>query len=179
VSIDFLHMPARSRDGNIHVVVETPRGSRAKFKFDTENRTFAMSRPLSLGLHYPFDWGFVPSTQAEDGDPLDALVIHDAVSYPGMVIRCRPVAILEVEQTEAGATKRNDRLMFAPAASRRQESLDDLRALSPEMRGELERFFLAAVAGTGKQLRFVGWNGRSAAMAAIDESARRFSVQLR
>jgi len=118
--MDYFNVP--TRDGSsINVVVETPRGSRAKFKLKPGTGTFMMSRPLALGLHYPFDWGFVPSTVAEDGDPLDALVIHDAVSYPGTIIRCNPVAILDLRQTERGATRRNDRIILVPSTSRRQE----------------------------------------------------------
>lgn len=173
MTVNYLTMPTLV-GGNVNVIVETPRGSRAKFKFEPAIGTFAMSRPLALGLHYPFDWGFIPSTQAEDGDPIDALVIHDAVSYPGMVIRCRPIAVLEVKQNEHGATKRNDRIMLVPSASRRQESLDDLRALSPQMRDELERFFVASTIGTEKRLEFLGWRGKSEAIAAIEVAARQY-----
>ena len=57
---------------------------------------------LMAGLAYPYDWGFIPSTEAEDGDPLDVLVIHDAQTYPGVVLRCKPIGILEVEQASQG-----------------------------------------------------------------------------
>ena len=169
--MDYLNLPTRNGQ-NFNVVVETPRGSRAKFKFEPKIGTFVMSRPLALGLHYPFDWGFVPSTRADDGDPIDALVIHDAVSYPGMIIRCRAIAILEVRQTEKGLTRRNDRIMFVPKTSRRQETLDDLRSLSSQMRDELERFFVASTIGTEKKLEFLGWRGRADAITAIDTAAR-------
>ena len=171
--MDYLSVPTMDGDG-VNVIVETPRGSRAKFKFAPRAGAFMMSRPLALGLHYPFDWGFIPSTMAEDGDPLDALIIHDAVSYPGMIIRCRPVAILEVRQSERGLTRRNDRVMVAPSESRRQESLDDLRALSYQMREELERFFLASTIGTDKKLEFLGWRDRNAARFAIEAAARKY-----
>lgn len=172
--MDFLRLPTRNPEGALQVVVETPRGSRAKFKLDPDTRAFSMSRALSLGVHYPFDWGFVPSTVAADEDPLDALVIHDAVSFPGTVIPCRCFAILKVEQTQGGATFRNDRLICVPAGARRQETLDDLRALSPEMREELERFFVSSTLGTDKKLRFLGWSGAQEAAEAIANGARAF-----
>jgi inorganic pyrophosphatase len=78
-----------------------PRGSTCKLDFDPKLRVFTLAKPLMAGLTYPYDWGFIPSTKAQDGDPLDVLVIHDAQTYPGVVLRCRPVGILEVEQTKA------------------------------------------------------------------------------
>jgi inorganic pyrophosphatase len=86
---------------HIHAVVETPRGSRAKLKFDPKLKAFTLAKPLLVGLTYPYDWGFVPSTKADDGDPLDALIIHDAATYPGLVLTCKPIGVLEIMQSMA------------------------------------------------------------------------------
>jgi len=80
---NFLHLPPFTEDGDVYVVIETPRGSRAKFAWDPKLETFALSKSLLTGLSYPHDWGFVPSTKADDGDPLDIMVIHDAATFPG------------------------------------------------------------------------------------------------
>src|ERR1700745_526369 len=104
-------LPTWAGDEFVHVVVETPRGARAKLTFDPELKTFVLSKALMLGLSYPYDWGFIPSTRAEDGDPLDVLIIHEAVTYPGVVLSCIPIGILEVLQTSKGKKEeRNDRI---------------------------------------------------------------------
>jgi inorganic pyrophosphatase len=76
----------------VHAVIETPRGARAKLDFDPEFKTFVLKKPLTLGLSYPYDFGFIPSTNADDGDPLDVMVIHDAQTCPGLVVRCKLTA---------------------------------------------------------------------------------------
>jgi hypothetical protein len=73
-------LPTWADKAHIHAVVETPRGSRCKLEFDPKHRAFTLAKPLLAGLTYPYDWGFIPSTEAEDGDPLDVLVIHEAAT---------------------------------------------------------------------------------------------------
>jgi inorganic pyrophosphatase len=73
---NLLKLPTWADEEHIYTVVETPRGSRCKLDFDPELRVFTLAKPLMAGLTYPYDWGFIPSTKAEDGDPLDVLVIH-------------------------------------------------------------------------------------------------------
>src|SRR5262249_5695766 len=80
------------------VVADTPSGARENHTFDPELKTFVLSKSLMLGLSYPYDWGFIPSTRAEDGDPLDAMVIHDAATTPGLVLRCKLIGVLQTIQ---------------------------------------------------------------------------------
>ena len=113
---NFTNLPAFTEDGDVHVVVETPRGSRAKFAYDPKLETFALTKSLLTGLTYPHDWGFVPSTKADDGDPLDIMVIHDAATFPGLVITCRVIGILQIEQKSKSKSERNDRLFACRGA---------------------------------------------------------------
>jgi inorganic pyrophosphatase len=80
---NFINLPAFTEDGDVRVVIETPRGSRAKLAYDPELEAFTLSKSLLVGLTYPHDWGFVPSTKANDGDPLDIMVVHDCGDLPG------------------------------------------------------------------------------------------------
>ena len=79
---NLTNLPPFTEDGDVYVVVETPRGSRAKFDYDPKLKTFTLSKSLLTGLTYPHDWGFVPSTKADDGDPIDIMVVHDAATFP-------------------------------------------------------------------------------------------------
>lgn len=96
-------LPTWDEKGVLHVVVESPRGSGVKLKYEPDLEAMTLSRPLPLGLVFPFEFGFVPRTKAEDGDPLDAIVLLDAGTFPGVVLRCRPIALVRVSQK--GATR--------------------------------------------------------------------------
>jgi inorganic pyrophosphatase len=171
---NLLKLPSWGADGVLHVVVETPRGARAKFKFDPDLDAFVLSKSLMLGLSYPYDWGFVPSTLADDGDPLDAMVVHDAATTPGMVIKCRILGVLEVAQTANRRRQRNDRLFVVPAGSLRERETADVGDLAGQVRRELERFFAASVALEDKRLKILGWKGPAAATRLVEREGRRF-----
>ena len=156
----------------VNVVVETPRGSRAKLAYDPKLKIFTLSKPLLTGLTYPYDWGFVPSTKAEDGDAIDVLIIHDAATYPGLVLRCRPIGIVEIVQMEKGKKERNDRVFAVPDRSPFEADLTDIRTLPDRARNELERFFEATDALQEKELKFLGWRGATSAVSAIKDRSR-------
>jgi|SRR5688572_19467892 len=158
-----------------HVVVEAPRGSMLKLKYEPRWEAMSISRPLPLGVVFPFDWGFVPSTKAPDGDPLDAMLLWDVPSFPGVVVACRAIAVLHVEQNRVNHDPseriRNDRIMSIPVEARREHTLADQPALPPRVRQELEQFTLAATALEGKDARIVGWGGAAAALEIVRGSA--------
>ena len=111
-------LPAFVDDGTFNVVVESPRGAGVKLKYDVKSNVMGVSRPLPIGTVFPFDWGFVPSTMGPDGDPVDAIVIWDAATFPGVVIECRAAGLIQIEQNQKnGARKdriRNDRVLAIP-----------------------------------------------------------------
>jgi inorganic pyrophosphatase len=164
-------LPAFATGDALHVVVESPRGSAVKLKYSPTLGAMAISRPLSLGLSFPYDWGFVPSTCGADGDPLDAIVLWDVATFPGVVIECRALALLTVEQRGAdGGRLRNDRLIVRPSEARREAELPDTAALSPRVRAEIQSFLLASTALEGKDARILGWEDGAAVLNLVRAS---------
>lgn len=162
-------------EGLVRVVVETPRGAEAKMDYDPDTRTFVLAKALVLGLRYPFDWGFVPSTVADDGDPIDVLVIHEATTFPGVVMPCTLIGVLEARQHEGKKSERNDRLIAVPEGSHRKDALEDVRKLPKPMRAELERFFAATDAKEAKTLEFLGWKGPGRARRLLEDARKSFA----
>lgn len=156
-----------------HVVVEAPRGSRLKLKYEPKWQAMGISRPLPLGIVFPYDWGFIPSTSAEDGDPLDALVLWDVASFPGVVLTCRALGVMQVEQNKVNHDPsrrvRNDRILAVPIEAQREHELKALDAFAGRVREELEQFTLAATALEGKDVKVIGWGEPAAALALIRE----------
>jgi inorganic pyrophosphatase len=163
---DFDNLPARTKDGFFHVVVEAPRGACVKLKYERTLQAFVFHRALKLGLAYPYDWGFVPSTSAEDGDPLDAMVMFDAPTWPGVVIPCRPIGVVELSQRKS---ERNDRIIAVPKGDVRYEEIDDV---AKSTRDELANFFVQA---STKPVRIEGWGGAKEAQKLIDKAAIRYA----
>jgi inorganic pyrophosphatase len=128
--------------GEIHVVIDTPRGSRNKVKWDARLGLFKLSHVLTAGAVFPFDFGFVPGTHAADGDSLDVLVLADEPFFPGCLVMARLVGVIEAEQTQDGKTFRNDRLLAVAAASRLYRAVRELRDLPPTLLAEIEQFFI-------------------------------------
>lgn len=166
-------LPPRDGDGAVRVVVEAPRGCGVKLKYDPRLGAFEYGRALPLGLTYPYDWGFVPGTRAEDGDPLDALVLGDVPSYPGVVVPSRPIGVVLVDQkNHDGERERNDRLVLVPLGAERLAELRDAEALPRRAREEIERFFLDTTFFTHKDARVLGWKGPAEADALVRKSSR-------
>jgi inorganic pyrophosphatase len=128
-------------DGCVMVVIETPKGSPNKLAFEPRYGTFVLKGVLPAGAVFPFDFGFVPSTRADDGDPLDVLVLMDAPVYPGCIVPSRLIGVIEAEQTEDGVRERNDRLLAVAANSAAHRSIHQLSDLSQDLVAQIEHFF--------------------------------------
>ena len=148
-------LPVRDREtGDISVVVETPKGSHNKYKYDGKCRALRLGAVLAEGLSFPYDFGFVPSTQGEDGDPLDVLVFLDHGVPPGCVVTARLIGVLEVRQREGqGKWKRNDRFLAVATHAPAHGHLLTLADLRPHLLDEVESFFVHYAGFNGKMSR--------------------------
>jgi inorganic pyrophosphatase len=126
----------------IDVVIETPKGSRNKYAYDEKARHFRLSKVLPEGMMFPYDFGFVPGTRSEDGDPLDVLVLMDEPTFPGCVVECRLIGVLQAKQEEDGEMKRNDRLIAVADASQTYADIRDISDLGDAIVRQIEGFFV-------------------------------------
>jgi inorganic pyrophosphatase len=164
---DLHKLETFAEEGVFRVVVESPRGAGVKLKYVPEIEAMSISRPLVVGVTYPYDWGFVPSTERPDRDPIDAAIWWDVTTYPGVVIPCRALAVVRVEQNDAGSSGRirNDRVVALPTAARRET------ALTARVGLEIEQFFPAVTALEGKEPSILGWDDGDAALELIRAAA--------
>src|SRR2546421_9974676 len=132
-------LPAWAGAGVLRAVVEASQGSRNKLKSDPALGAFVLHKVLPLGTSFPFDFGFVPSTRAADGDPIDVLLLMDEPVAPGVVVPCRLVGVIEAEQGDASAkAKRNDRLLAVAEHSHRYRHCRSIRDIGPDGIAEAE-----------------------------------------
>ena len=178
--LDAFHPETRE----LNVIVETPKGSRNKFEYDYKLGLFKLGGVLPAGANFPFDFGFVPSTLGEDGDPLDVLVLMDEPAFTGCLVPARLIGVIEAEQTErAGETVRNDRLIAVAAKSLAYRNLKSLEQLSPAADGgdilveEIEHFFVSYNTFKGKEFKPLGRFGPDRAERLIEQGVKRFRIR--
>jgi inorganic pyrophosphatase len=155
---------------SLRVVVETPKGSRNKFKYDPDLGAYTLSSVLAEGMVFPYDFGFVPQTKAQDGDPLGVLLLMVGPAFTGCALECRIVGVIEAEQTEDGKSIRNDRVLAVAAESHVHADIKGPGDLNSNMIKELEEFFVAYNKARGKKFKILGCKDAHAAMKLIKKS---------
>lgn len=155
---------------SLRVIIETPKGSRNKFKYDPKLGTYRLNSVLAEGMVFPYDFGFVPQTRAEDGDPLDVLLLMDAPAFTGCIVEARIVGVIEAEQTEDGKTTRNDRVLAVATESHIHAHIKEPSDLNSNMIRELEDFFVAYNKARGTKFKLLGCKGMKTAMKLIKKS---------
>jgi inorganic pyrophosphatase len=156
--------------GRLRVVVESPRGSAVKLKYCAALGVMQWHRPLPLGLRFPCEWGFVPGTLAADGDPVDALILAEVPTFPGIVVPCRALGLIEVEQDGPRARVRNDRIVAVPATAPRAAVLHTCDDLPERVRDEIVAFLLAAVEFEHRHVVVIGYRDPPAAIDLVERS---------
>ena len=157
----------------MNIIIETPRGSREKYKYDAELHLFRLHKILPAGLSFPYDFGFIPATKGEDGDPLDALVISEFKSFPGCVMDCRIIGCLKAEQSAKEKLIRNDRFLAIPEQTIVFENVLSIEDLPPTLLIELELFFTTYMRLEGKEFLIMGQLNASEATAILKEKIDR------
>jgi inorganic pyrophosphatase len=158
-------------------VLETPKASRNKYKYDSERDVMRLGATLGEGLAFPYDFGFFPSTLGEDGDPLDVLLFLDTAVPPGCVATARLIGVLEVEQKEKRKPwKRNDRFFAVATHAHTHQRLKHIDDLRPHLLPEIEAFFTHYAGLNGKELRIVRRSGPKRARKLVKAGARAFKA---
>lgn len=165
--------PFDKQTGNLNVVIDTPKGCRNKYAFDFDIKGYRLKTVLPEGTVFPFDFGSIPGTRAQDGDPLDALILMDQPAFTGCLIQCRVLGVIEAEQSEKAKTERNDRLIAVAAHSHTHASLRSLKKLEPKLLDEIEHFFVAYNKARGKKFKPLARKGPRTAKRLVDKSRRR------
>jgi len=140
----------------LRVVIETPKGSRNKFAYNQDEHIFELKTVLPSGMTFPYDFGFVPRTRGDDGDPLDVLVLMDEPAFPGCAVSCRPIGVIECEEREHGNKERNDRIISIERDAHSWAGVKDMNDLGKHFLKELELFFTSYHQLSGKHFRIVG-----------------------
>ena len=156
------------------VVIETPKGSRNKYAFDADERVFSLTKVLPAGMAFPYDFGFVPSSLAEDGDPVDVLVLMDEPAFPGCVLHCRVIGIIEGEQGDGKDTLRNDRIVAVEQENHSYATVKHIDELGKPFVRELEEFFVNYHDLTGEKYKIIGARGPHAAEKRIQAGIKRY-----
>ncbi|MCU1286532.1 MAG: Inorganic pyrophosphatase [Acidobacteriales bacterium] len=152
----------------INVIVETPKNNRNKFRFDEERGVYELAGVLARGLSFPFDFGFIPSTKADDGDPLDVILLMDEPAFPGCLVKSRVIGVMEATQTEDGETTRNDRLFAVPVQSHDHARIKSVSDIDKKIISQLEHFFRSYNEEKGKKFKVLGIKGPSEAMKIVE-----------
>lgn len=164
----------KSAGGLFQVIVDTPKGSRNKYKYDEKQKLFKLGGVLTAGAVFPFDFGFLPRTVGEDGDALDVLILMDEPAFVGCLVEVRLVGVIEAEQTEKGKTFRNDRLLAVATESHSYENISTLSQLSAHLVKEIEHFFISYNQAKGKEFKPLRRSGTRRAKELIETGIENF-----
>ena len=154
----------------LRVVIETPKGSRNKFAFNPKEHIFELKKVLPAGMTFPYDFGFVPSTKADDGDPVDVLVLMDEPAFPGCALSCRPIGVIEGEEGDKKKKERNDRILAIEQDAHSWADVKTVDDLDKKFCEELEEFFVNYHKLSGKQFRVLGLKGPNQALKLVKSS---------
>jgi inorganic pyrophosphatase len=162
--MDLTHLPASPAPGLVNLVVESPAGCRNKYEYNALAGVMALDRILHSSVRYPFDYGFVPNTLAEDGAPLDAMVIMEEPTFAGCLIRARPIGILDM--VDSGA--HDGKLLCVPEAGLRYRDIHSIRQIASTQLEDVAEFFRTYKSMEGRVTEISGWLDAEAVPALLE-----------
>ena len=168
--------PFDDETGDLNVIIDTPKGSRNKYKFDEKLGLFKLGGVLAVGHVFPFDFGYIPQTLGGDGDPLDVLVLMDEPAFVGCLIGARLIGVIEAEQTEGGKTEKNDRLIAVASNSRTHTDIKSINDLNQTLIDEIEHFFVSYNQAKGKKFKPLGRFAAQKAKRFIEGSIKLYKM---
>jgi inorganic pyrophosphatase len=169
--MNYLNLPIGERaPALVNAVVEIPAGGVNKYEYDKKLHVFRLDRTLFSPVHYPGDYGFVPSTLADDGDPLDVLVLVDQPTFTGCLVEVRPIGMLEM--LDQGI--RDEKVLAVSSSDPRYEKTRDYTDVQPHILREIAHFFEIYKDLEGKRTKMIAWHDIAAAHRAIRDSVARF-----
>jgi inorganic pyrophosphatase len=161
--------------GEVNAVIEIPRGQTNKYEYDKTLHVFRLDRTLYSPVHYPGDYGFIPRTLSDDGDPLDVLVLVDAPSFTGCVMTVRPIGFLEMVDQGQG----DEKVLAVGTNNPIFKGVRDYQELYPHLLREIEHFFTIYKELEAKTTRIVGWHDATRAREVISECQSRYASKAR
>jgi inorganic pyrophosphatase len=168
---NYLELPVGSQSPEvINAVIEIPHEGINKYEYDKELHVFRLDRNLYSPVHYPGDYGFIPSTLGDDGDPLDVLVLVDAPSFPGCVMEVRPIGLLEMMDQGLG----DEKVLCVGKGNPRYKDVWNFSEIYPHMLKEITHFFSIYKDLEGKRVEVKGWRDASFARNKVLEAQQRF-----
>lgn len=166
--------PIDKKTGLVNVIIDTPRGSRCKNKYDEKTGCFRLKKLLPRGADFPYDFGFIPGTRGDDGDPLDVLVLSEEPIGVGLVVPVRLIGALEAKQTEEdGTTVRNDRLIGVVETEHNPPEVKSIHQVSKQELAEIEHFFVSYNEIEGKKFELKGRVGPKRAARLVKKGMKR------
>jgi inorganic pyrophosphatase len=154
----------------VTVIVEIPLESVSKYEYDRTLHVFRLDRNLHSPVHYPGDYGFIPQTIAEDGDPLDILILTDAATFPGCVFPVRPIGVFEM--LDQGVP--DEKILAYATGNPRFSSVESYTQVQHHVLLEIEHFFSIYKDLEGNRTKVLGWKDRDAAREIIRASHQRY-----
>jgi inorganic pyrophosphatase len=161
-------------DNEINMFVETAKGSGSKFKYEPDLNLFTLHSSLPKGMVFPYDYGFIPSTCGEDGDPLDVLALIDTDVFPGCLVKTRLIGVIEGEQKDGDKKERNDRLIAVHIKSATWNETKELDELTPGLIDQIEHFFISYHDLYKIEFKPVGRKGAKHALRLIQQGIKRY-----